>query len=169
MVNDSVRQDRRPTLAGVASAVLAATATTVLLWSVHPIAGGLAAIGTLALGFAAGGGARRQSTMGVGLLLVAVLVGGVGGGPPELVVATAILVVVAWDGLAQARDLGRQIGRRAETIRSQLAHSAGTLIGGTIAAGATVGVYRSIPGGWPLTALALVFLGAALLMIWLEN
>lgn len=168
MVSDPVEVDHRPSTVGSMIALMTAIATTVLLVTVFLLGAVFAGIGTAAVGVAALGGPRGVGRAGVGLLLGGVLVAALGGASPTFVLAAAVLVVVAWDAQANARGLGHQVGRRATTIRAELAHTGGTLVGGTLAAGAAIGAFIVVPGGWPLTALVLVFLGAALLLVWLE-
>ncbi len=169
MVSDPVAVDPRPSTVGSMIALVAAIAATMLLASAFLLGAILAGIGTAAIGFTALGGPRDIGRAGVAVVLGGVLAAGLGGASPTFVLAATVLVVVAWDAQANARSLGQQVGRRATTIRAELAHTGGTLIGGTIAAGAAIGAFIAVPGGWPLTAIGLVFLGAALLLVWLEG
>lgn len=168
MVADAVTLDDRPTVAASIVATLAGAVTAVVMLPVFALSGLVAGVGAVVIATATRHGGRVQGHLGVAIVFVAVLLGALAGVSPPVILAATVLVVVAWDAVSHAHGLGRQIGRGAETIRAELAHTAGTLVGGAVAAGATLGVYLAIPGGWPLTALALVFLGAALLLIWLE-
>lgn len=101
---------------------------------------------------------------GAALLFVGVVTGGVvqNTGPIALFIA-GIAAVFAWDLGEQSISLGRQVGRGAETIRSELAHGFGTFVAGVGVFFATVSIHSLGVDGLPLGGfLALLIAGFVL-------
>lgn len=169
MVSDPLEVDPRPNLLGTAIATVSAAAGAVILAPFSPLAAGFAGLGVV--GLAAGGllGGGLATSVGTAALLAAVVLAGIGGVSIGVVVAASLLAVLAWDSASNARSIGIQVGRGATAARAVLAHAAGTLLGGSVTAAIVLGVYHLTPGRWPLLALALVLLGAGLLVFWLDR
>lgn len=169
MVSAPLEVDDRPIHVGTAIAVLAAGVAAVVLYGRYPTAGLAAVLGGLA--FLVGGQLRTGllTRFGAVAMLFAVVLAGLGRLPPATVVGAAVLAVVAWDGAANARSLGRHVGRRAGTARAAMAHTGGTLVGGAVAGTVVLLAYGLTPGRWPAVALVLVVAGGAVLLWWLER
>ena len=87
---------------------------------------------------------RTLTTLGTGLLFVTVLTSGVvQGAPPTSLFLAGIATVVAWDAADHAISLGRQVGRRATTYRSEVVHVVASSLVGVGAFAIAFGVYRS--------------------------
>ncbi|MFP4590854.1 MAG: hypothetical protein ACLFMX_08420 [Halobacteriales archaeon] len=169
MVTAPIEVDDRPVHGATAVAVLAAGVAAAVLYGRYPTAGLLALLGGAS--FLVGGQLRTSAmtNLGSAAMVLAVLLAGLDRLPPATVVAVAVLAVVAWDSAANARSLGRHVGRRAGSLRAALAHAGGTLLGGSIAATVALVVFGLTPGGWPAIALVLVVAGGATLLWWLER
>ena len=167
------RGHRTAGLALVAVSVAVALAAIVVLVVVagSPIVAaqfvpGMVGAFVLALGVvpARGEGSRRLVKAGTALAFVTVCATGIVEKPSlgTLLVA-AVAVVLAWDAGEYAVGLGRQLGRRAETYRTEAVHGFGSVAVGIVAvlAGRTVDGIGS--PGLPLGVLALLLVGLVLL------
>lgn len=102
-------------------------------------------------------------TVGAVCLVIGVLLAGLAGaGPEPLLIATAA-TVLAWDAGTQAIDLGRTLGRTADTTRALVVHVAASTITAAVIAGLGYAVYRVVGRGQPATALVLLLFGALVL------
>lgn len=159
----AIEIDHRPTRLGIGLSVLFAI-VTVLSVAVVPLSLVPGLFGLLLLVFGTARGTGSFVTLGACGLAIALLVAGLGGaGPVPLLVATAG-TVLAWDAGTQAIDLGRMLGRDADTSRALVVHvAASTIIAATIA-GLGYAIYRVVSGGQPVTALVLLLFGALVLV-----
>ncbi len=137
------------------------------------IAGSL--VSTLALGigvFGLGGVAaglfvlesKRFVSAGIALVFVAVVFGGVLGNPAELVLLASLATIVAFDLGQNAFSVGAQMSAETETRRGELVHAATSVAVGTLAAAGVYAVYLLAAGGQAIATLALLLLGAVLLV-----
>lgn len=160
--------DRRPTVPGVVVGVFAVLAIVMLfnqysMAVTAPVAIGL--IGILVGGYT---GRRQLASVGVALVVIAILMAGLYNYPVSTLLASGVLAVVSWDAIDNGFALGRQLGRAADSRRAAVLHMAGTILGGTVVAGAIYLIYVLSPAGWPLTALVLTTLAALLLALAIE-
>jgi hypothetical protein len=155
--------DTRPSQFGIGLTVLfgliAMLATFVIPLSLVP--------GLFGLLFLVGGTARERAslvTIGAGGLVIAILIAGLAGaGPVPLLIATAA-TVLAWDAGTQAIDLGTMLGRKADTSRPLLVHSAASTAIAATVSGLGYAIYHIVSGGQPVTALVLLLFGALVLI-----
>jgi hypothetical protein len=154
--------DRRPDRSAVvAVGVLAAVAVVPLA-----VASAAAVVGLLGAAAMSGGtsvGSDRVATVGLlGLLAGSVLAGWAGAPPTGVLVSTAA-ALVAWDGAVQAIDLGRTLGRQAETGRALTVHVAATAGVAALVAALGYAAFRLVGGEPPVTALVLLLVGGVAL------
>jgi hypothetical protein len=159
------RLDRRPPPLAATLAVLAAVAAVAAL----AVAGGLLALGVGVFGLvgvAVGSFRPAPRLLGVGVtgLVVGVAAAGVGGAAAESLVVATLGSVLAWDYGQFGVEVGRQVGRAAETRRLILAHGATSLLVGVAAVTVAYGVFRAAAGGQPVTALVFLLLGVVALV-----
>lgn len=154
--------DTRPTPLGVGLAGLFAAgvpiATAAVALSLVP-----SLLGVLFIVVGTARGRKSIPTLGVGALLLGVLTAGLGGARPEVLLLGTTCLVLAWDASLQAIDLGRTLGRAADTTRALTAHTVISTIAAAVIVGLGYGLFR-IPGdGYPVTVLALLLFGALVL------
>ncbi|MFB6141867.1 MAG: hypothetical protein ABEJ30_00830 [Halorientalis sp.] len=147
----------------VAAALVAALASG--LYSLPAFAAGLPGVALVGAGVGVGRrrGTRWVVTVGAAVLLAGVVVAGVFGAPEMVLLLATVATVLAWDAGGTAIDIGRQLGREAESIRVQLVHLGSTAIVGGLTAAIGFGIYRTVTAGQPLTALVLLLVAALLL------
>lgn len=148
--------DRSPTRPGSVVAAVAALIGLVASGAFSWPALGIATAGVALLGVGLTLVRHDAVTVGGGLLFVAVLVAGLQNAPLVALLFGAVASVVAWDSAGTAIDLGAQLGRAAPTLRLELAHTAGTVLVGAIAAGVGWAIYQLSLGARPLTAPVLL-------------
>lgn len=146
------------------TAVAALVAVALLSVSASTTLAGLAGLALMPTGVRRG--SRRLHTFGAAALFAGVLLAGSAGAPTVFVLAATGATVVAWDAGANGIGLGTQLGRRAATGRSQLAHVAATAIVAVLVGAAGYAVFRIARTGQPTSAVVLLLL-AALLFTWL--
>lgn len=148
------------------SAVAVAAATLVVVVVAHPVGAIFAAGGAVAVGVGVLRGRRYWVAGGAATTGFGLLVAGAYGEPVLSLVAATVGTLVAYDAGTLAVTLGRQVGGSAETARVEAVHAATTL--GVAGTGATV-VYGAfaLAGDGPVASLALLLLGAGLLVSWL--
>jgi hypothetical protein len=146
-------------LAALFALAAAVTTLAVVLSIPLGVGGCIAILGGLARG------SRKYINAGAAALVGGVLLAGVYGLTTPLVLAGVTAGVLAWDVADNAVSVGRQLGRGADTARGEVVHAAAsTLVGTAVASGGYV-VSRVVSGGRPLAALALVLLGAVVLLL----
>lgn len=122
--------------------------------------------GALALCAAAAAVARgwRRAAVWAGVLLFGAAVAAAVENAPTLVVLLgAGGAVVAWDLLDNAISLGEQLGREADTRRTEVVHAGGSV---ALALGVSVGsygLYSVAGGGKPLSALVFLLIAVVAL------
>lgn len=87
-----------------------------------------------------------------------------GGLTVELMLLSIIGIMVAWDVGQNAISLGEQLTSQTITRRTELVHAGVTALLASVIAGAAYGIYIVGTGGYPEQALALLILGAVVLM-----
>ncbi len=122
------------------------------------------AAGALALVAGVAAGRRRAVSLGAAGLVGGALAAGVYGAPPAPLLAGTVAAVVAWDLAGYAVDLGRQLGREADTTRIELVHAGASVGVGAVSAAVGYGVFRAGTGGQPATAVAFAVAAALLLL-----
>lgn len=155
---------RPPWLSGAVGGV-AITIVVTLTAFADPLAAMLAVTGLA--GYAVGWLSIRPRLIDLGALALAlaVLAGAVTGwGPVETGVAT-VAAVVAWHLGTASIALGDQLGRRARTVRLELLHLAIAIAVGAPVGVLVYGTQRSVAGGQPVAAVALLLLGAAAVVL----
>lgn len=155
---------RRPARASSAlSAVaLAGAVLAGVLYSQYILWSGAVAMALLAVGLAVG--SRRWVTLGCGALLIGVLAAGVEGLPALPTLASVTATVVAWDAGHHAVGVGEQLGRETRTVRAELPHVGATAAVGLAVALGSYAAFLVVPGGLPVAAVAVAFLGAIALL-----
>lgn len=145
------------TVFGIAATVAVARSTVGLIAGV---------IGLLALILGLGVLHSKRPVHVAGLALVGgPLTAGAMGLAPVSSLIGAVFGVLAWDTAENAVVVGRQLGRRADTTRTELVHVAASgLVTATVAIIGYV-TFRLSHGRQPLAALALLVFGA-LFVLW---
>lgn len=182
MVTVGVECRRRHRLAGTtigllgASVVLgaigfAAVRSTESIWVVRTLPG-LLGTAVLASGVVPvrGVGSRRLVKIGTAMVFFSVLVAGaLGDASGSTLLASGAATIVAWDAGEQAINVGRHLGRIAETWRVELVHLGATVLVGVVA----VELGRRVPTftatDFSLTRLGLLLVGVILLTITLHD
>lgn len=131
------------------------------LYALPALAVGVAGVALVGVGV--GRGTRWAVTFGAAMLFAGVLVAGVFGTPAMVLLLATVATVLAWDAGGTAIDVGKQLGREADTIRVQLVHIGSTALVGGLTAGIGYGIYLTVATGQPLTALVLLLVAALLL------
>ncbi|MFB6138214.1 MAG: hypothetical protein ABEJ42_07760 [Halobacteriaceae archaeon] len=111
---------------------------------------------------------RRWLSLGVMSLFIGIIASDMFGPPgldPAVYLASMTATIVSWDVGQHAITIGEQFGLTAPTRRGELVHAAGSVIVGVLASGIAYGVYFFGSGNQPTLAVALLMLGAVLL-IW---
>jgi hypothetical protein len=156
--------DRRPAPLSAVVA-LAAAAVTAIAASVGSTAGGaLAGFGIVVLAPAVINGSRRLVHAGAIALLAGVVVGGAGDAPELWTLVATVAAVVAWDAGQNAISLGEQLGRRADTARAEVVHTAATVALGTTTAGVAYVLYQVAGGSRPLSGVVFLLVAVAILL-----
>lgn len=153
---------------GLLGAMFALSGIVLILAQYTFIPATTAFLATLLIGFGGYQGEPDPVRFGFGLLLATLALAAVFGLPTSPTLAVGVLGVLAYDLLDNARSLGRQLGRSADTWRPELVHGGATLIGGTIVAGVIFGVYSAAPTGWPLAGLIFALIAGWLLTLAME-
>ena len=104
-------------------------------------------------------------TSGAALLALGVLLAGLAGAPGAAVGIGFVGVVVAWDVAHNSLSHGRQVGRDAPTVVPEAVHAGASLVVGLLATGFGYGVFVLVGAGQPATAVALLTLGAVILIL----
>jgi hypothetical protein len=117
----------------------------------------------------AGSGVYRGSrgALGVGVLVLfgSVVVAGLLSAPAVALVVAMVGAVLAWDVGENAITVGEQFPETARTWRGELIHAiVSTIVVTVFAIGAFV-VYTVSTGGYPLAAVALVVVGALVVLV----
>lgn len=113
---------------------------------------------------------RGLIAAGTAGLLVGLLMSGlVHGATTAALLGSAVATVVAWDAGEQGVNLGEQVGSRAVTWSSELAHVAGTTLVGVIGVTLAFGAYGIGVDDVPLAGLFLLLIGAVTLTAALYN
>lgn len=99
-----------------------------------------------------------------GIFSGGLLAGAFGGVTAELLLISVIGVMVAWDVGQNAISIGEQLTAATHTRRLELVHAGATAVVATLAAGLAYGVYVAGTGGQPAPALALLLIGAVVLL-----
>lgn len=128
------------------------------------VAAGAGALGVLLAALALVRGSRRVLGAGVAALLLGILLSGVAGGSTESLLVAMVATVAAWDVGENAINVGEQLGREANTRRLELTHVASGTAFGAGVAGVGYAIYEAATGGQPASAVALLLLGAVLLL-----
>lgn len=152
----------RPSKLGVALSGLFATGVPIAT-AVVPLSLLASVLGVLLLVVGTDRGWESVATLGVSVLVVGVLTAGLGGARPEALLLGTACLVLAWDASVQAIDLGRTLGRAADTTRALTVHTVISTIAAAVIVGLGYGVFRVVGGGYPLTALVLLLFGALVL------
>ncbi|RRJ31276.1 DUF7519 family protein [Halocatena pleomorpha] len=118
----------------------------------------LLGVGVLLVGTAAG--REAIATLGGGALVGGVLAAGLADASPEALVLGTACLVLAWDTSSQAIDLGRTLGKRADTTRALAVHTAVATLAAAVISGVGYAVFRVADGGYPITVLVLLLFGA---------
>lgn len=106
---------------------------------------------------------KGWASLGTALMLIAALISGAFGVVPPAVLLLGIAAIfVSWDASQHAVSLGNQVGRQTRTRRNQMVHSAGTILGLSIASGVLFGVYAIAGDNHPGPAVALIIIGIVL-------
>ncbi|RQG91182.1 hypothetical protein EA462_04105 [Natrarchaeobius halalkaliphilus] len=153
---------RRPTLVASGGAIAAVALATVIVALTSTTAGALALVGLVSL--LAGVGAEqpfnRDLVVDLGSLaaFAGVIVAGLEGSSIELTLLATVCVVVAWDLAGSAVDLGRQLGREADTRRLEIVQTVSSLLIGLTTVTIGYGVYAVAASGQPVGALVLLLL-----------
>lgn len=103
-------------------------------------------------------------TIGAGSFVIAILVAGIAGTSPVFLLIATSATVLAWDTGIQAIDLGTMLGRKANTSRPLVVHSAASTAIAAIVSGLGYAVYHIVSGSQPVTALVLLLFGALVLI-----
>lgn len=140
---------------------LIAVATAALI-SVEPFVVGT--VGLCILGTGLVRGSQRWLTVGASGLLVGVVLAGLSGVTIEILLVSGCATVLAWDFGSYAIDIGRQLGREADTIRSELVHAGASTLVGTIGVTGSYLVFQSAASGQPAIALVLLIVGTIVLI-----
>lgn len=151
--------DPRPGRAGVAVAGGLGAAAALAL-AASPGAALLATLGAFAVAVGTTRGSEAAATLGLLGLLVGTLLGGLAGLSAAALVVAAGASLLAWDAALQAIDLGRTLGRAADTRRPLAVHTATTAAVVAPAGALAYGAFRLADGGRPATALVLLLVGA---------
>lgn len=154
--------DTRPTRLGVGLALLFAVGVLVGT-AVVPMALVPGGVGVLLLGLGTVRTSESLVTLGGSGLLLGVLIAGLGGAGSEPLLLATACVVLAWDAAIQAIDVGRTLGRDADTTRALTVHTAISVVAVVTTAGIGYAVFAVVSGGYPITALVLLLLGALIL------
>lgn len=104
-------------------------------------------------------------TGGAVLLGTAIVLAGLAGAPGPAVGVGFVGVVVAWDVSHNSLSHGRQVGREAPTVPAEAMHAGGSLVVGLLAVGIGYGIFTAAGTGRPATAVALLTVGAVVLIL----
>ncbi|MWV65841.1 hypothetical protein GRS48_13565 [Halorubrum sp. JWXQ-INN 858] len=154
------RDTRPPTEAVVVSVVAGAVAVGAALIAA-PLAGAVVGLGVAVI--AVGTtllASERVLLWGAGIGVVGLAAAGYTGAPPEPLLVVAVALAVAWDAADHGLSLGRHVGRGAGARRNVAVHAGSAALVGVVAVGVVYLVYALAAGGQPVTALALLLLGA---------
>lgn len=117
-----------------------------------------------------GGGSRWLVKLGAGLVFVAVLAAALFHLAPLVRLLGGVVgAVLAWDAADNAIGIGQQLGRRAETVRIEAVHLAGTAAVGVAGVAAAVVVRGLSVGAVSLEAFVLLLAAVVLLTLSLHG
>lgn len=162
MVGVTGTLDVRPTRLGIGLTGLFAV-VALLATAVAPVVLLVNLIGVCLILAGTARGRRSLVTVGAVCLVIGVLLAGLTGMRPEPLLIAMAATVLAWDAGTQAIDIGRTLGRTADTTRALVVHVAANTITAAVVAGLGYAVYRVVGRGQPATALVLLLFGALVL------
>jgi hypothetical protein len=163
-----VTVDRRPARLSRGLALAAGLVAVATSGAYAPGAIGVGALGLLVLAAGFVRGRDAAVTLGAAGVFAGAVVAGVRGAPAVPVLVAVTASVVAWDAGGTAMDVGRQLGRAADTRRLEAVHAGASLAVGAVTAGVGYAVFRTATGGQPAAALLFALLAAALLVVALD-
>lgn len=105
-------------------------------------------------------GRRVATTIGAGGIVGGGLVAGVGGAPTGATLVAVACGIIAWDLGRYGLGLADQLGRGADTRRSEVTHAVAGIGVGMASVGAGSIVFERASGGQPLSALVALVLAA---------
>lgn len=161
--------DRRPSRFGLLLSVSAALTAVGVLVFVSPPAALLVLAGALALGLGVELDLGALRSLALVVMLGGVVLGGLAAGEVVPLLVVAVAVAVAHDAADNAVDVGAQLGRTARTRRAESVHAAGTILVGAGGALAGYAVYATVTGGKPVATVALLVVGALLVLVTLKS
>lgn len=113
---------------------------------------------------------RGYLSLGVGLALFgAIVTGAYGALPPALMIVGVSALIIAWDVGQHGISIGAQLGRDSRTQRLELVHAGMTTFVIAVVDIAAFLTFELAGGGRPASAVALVVVGAIVLMWALRN
>lgn len=155
---------RRPPVAGIWGAALAALAGTSVIALYSLVGAGVGALGVVLVVAGLVRPSRRVLGAGAVALAVAVLLASaLDGASVGACLAGALGAAVAWDLGEHALGLGEQLGRETDVTRNVAVHTAASVAVGAVSAGVAFGVYSAASGGKPVVALVFLLAGAVAL------
>ncbi|WP_049907257.1 DUF7519 family protein [Halovivax asiaticus] len=154
--------DRRPGRTSAALATALSVVTALLVPTQTAQLFGLPGVVLLAGGAITG--SRRSVGYGFAVLTLGLLLGGLQGVPALALVCGAFCATVAWDVGRYGITVGEQLGRAASTIRIELAHAIASATVGLVGVAVGYAAFLAGPSEQPVSAVALVLLGATALL-----
>lgn len=163
------RVSRAPARLSSSVALFAAVLATVAVGLGSTLGAGAGALGVLLAALAMLRGSRRVLAASVAALTLGVLLAGLVGASAEALLFAMVATVSTWDVGENAINVGEQLGREADTRRLELTHVATGTVFGAGVAGVGYAVYEVSTGGQPASAVALLLVGAVLLISTLRD
>lgn len=160
---DGRRFDRSPTALSSRLALGAALAAVLAVGVVQPAGGAVGAVGLVAVAVGIGSASVGWVVAGALLVFAGVLVAGVLGASAVPLVVATLGALLTWDLGEQAITLGEQVGHEAATRRGELVHAGISVVVGGATGAVVLGLYSTVTGGFPVTALIVLLLAAAAL------
>lgn len=154
-----------PTSFGSGLGVLAGLIASAVTLGISPVATMVTLVGLVALivglllprpGFITAGAAGLAS---------GVIIAGLSGASALGIAIGFVGAVLAWDVSHNSLSHGRQVGRDAATIAPEAIHAGGSLVVGVLAVAVGYGIFEFATSGQPATAVALLTVGAVLLVL----